>query len=381
MANNKTQCFKCNKEKITYSCEGCLKRFCLIHLTEHQQILNEELNHIINDYDQFKQRINEQKQNPQNHSLIKQINQWERNSIEKIQQKAQNCREILIQSSQIFINDIEKKFKDLSEQIKQIHKENELNEINLNYLRNQLIELTKELNNPSNISIQQDSQSFISEISIIISKKSKYNKWKQNAITVAGGNGRGQELNQLNNPIGISVDKKKNILVADCHNDYIVEWKCNANEGQTIAGGNGANGKGDRLNQLDCPNFIFVDEDQSVYVSDRNNHRVVKWRKDAKEGRVVAGGNSQGRNLNQLSYPSGVIVDHFGQIYVADCMNDRVVRWCEGKQEGEIVVGGNGEGNQLNQLKHPCSLSFDDEGNLYVADTGNHRIEKFEIIL
>ncbi|CAF1314942.1 unnamed protein product [Adineta steineri] len=123
MANNKTQCFKCNKEKITYPCEGCSKRFCLTHLTEHQQMLNEELNHIINDYDQFKQRINEKKQNSQslqNLSLIKQINQWETNSIEIIKQKAQNCREIVITSSETFIYDIEKKFNDLSEQIKEI---------------------------------------------------------------------------------------------------------------------------------------------------------------------------------------------------------------------------------------------------------------------
>ncbi|CAF4450709.1 unnamed protein product, partial [Adineta steineri] len=68
MANSKTQCFTCIKEKVTYPCEGCSKKFCLKYLTEHQQILNEELNHIINDYDQFKQRINEQKQNPQDHS-------------------------------------------------------------------------------------------------------------------------------------------------------------------------------------------------------------------------------------------------------------------------------------------------------------------------
>ncbi|CAF4171634.1 unnamed protein product, partial [Adineta steineri] len=60
-----------------------------MHLTEHQQNLNEELNFIINDYDQFKQTIDEQKQNPQSHSFIKQIDEWERNSIEIIQQKAQ----------------------------------------------------------------------------------------------------------------------------------------------------------------------------------------------------------------------------------------------------------------------------------------------------
>ncbi|CAF0952792.1 unnamed protein product [Adineta steineri] len=467
MANNKTQCFKCSKDKITYPCRGCSNEFCLTHLNEHQQILSEELNHIINDYDEFKQKINEQKQNPYNPSFIEQINQWETDSIEKIQQKAKDCREDVIKSSQTFINDVEIKFKDLTEQIKQIHEENEFNEMNLNYLKNQLLEITEELKKPSNISIRQNSKSFIPEISVIL-PKSKFNKWKQNAITVDAGNGKGQELNQLNSPCGTFIDENKNVFIAEFDNHRIIEWKCNAKEGQLIAGGNGkgnrmdqlnnptdviinqhdhsiiiadkgnrrvvqwfnqnqqiliqdidcyglamdkngflyvsdvaknevrrwkigesnegiivagGNGTGDKLNQFNNPTFIFVDEDQSVYVSDRDNHRVMKWTKDAKEGRIVAGGNGNGRNLNQLSAPRGVIVDHSSQIYVVDCENDRVMRWCEGKEEGEIVVGGNGKGNQLNQLNGPRGLSFDDDGNLYICDQINHRIEKFEIIL
>ncbi|CAF1006140.1 unnamed protein product [Adineta steineri] len=466
--NNKTLCFTCNKDKITYPCEGCSKHFCLMDLTEHRQILNNELHHIANEYNNFKQTINEQKQNPHNHSLIKQINQWEIESIEKIQQKAQEYREILIKSPQTCIKDIEMKFNDLSGQIKQIRQENEFNEINLNYLTNHLKKITEELNNPSNIYIQQDSQSFINEISVILSKKPKFNKWKQDAITVAGGNEEGQESTQLNFPGRIFIDKKKNIFIADYWNHRIVEWKYNAKEGQIIAGRHrkrnridqlnqptdvvvnqqnhsiiiadrdnrrviqwlnqnqqilidnidcygltmdengflyvsdceksevkrwkmgeynegivvaGGNGYGNQLNQLNWPTFIFVDEDQSFYVSDRDNYRVMKWSKDAKEGIVVAGGNGRVENLNQLSLPQGVIVDHLGQIYVADSANERVMRWCEGKGEGEIVVGGNGKGNQSNQLNLPRGLSLDDEGNLYVADCWNHRIQKFQIIL
>ncbi|CAF0934964.1 unnamed protein product [Adineta steineri] len=463
---NKTQCFTCNKDKITFSCEGCLQRFCLIHLPEHYQRLNEELNHIIDDYNEFKETINEQKQNPHNHSLIKQINQWEGNSIARIQQKAQNCRDIVIESLQTLINDIEMKFNDLNKQIQQLHKETDFNEISLNYLRNQLIQITQELNNPSNISIQRESQPFINEISIISSKKPKFNEWKPNAITVVGGNGQGQQLNQLNRPGGIFIDKNKNMFITDYENHRIVEWKCNAKEGQIIAGGNG---RGNRMDQLNHPTdvivdqqnhsiiiadrgnrrviqwlnqkqqilidntacwglamdkhgfiyvsderknevrrwkmgeynnegivvaggngqgdqlynsaSIFVDEDQSIYVSDESNHRVMKWRKDAKEGIIVAGGNGKGRNLNQLSSPQGVIVDDLGQIYVADWENHRVMRWCEGKKEGEIVVGGNGKGNQSNQLNGLYGLSFDVERNLYVADDMNHRIQKFEVLL
>ncbi|CAF1044652.1 unnamed protein product [Adineta steineri] len=289
-----------------------------------------------------------------------------------------------------------------------------------------------------------------------------WDKWKQNAITVAGGNGQGQELNQLNGPVGIFIDKKKNIFIADWMNHRIVQWEYNAKEGHIIADRNqmqqldlptdvivdqqnhsiiiadqgnrrviqysnqtqqilidnidccglamdkygflyvsdgkknevrrwkmgeynnegivvaGGNGQGNQLNQLNYPTFIFVDENQSIYVSDWNNHRVMKWRKDVKEGKVVVGGNGRGENLNQLWFPRGVFVDHLGQIYVADYGNHRVVRWCEGKEKGEIIVGGNDE---RNQLKYPRGLSFDDEGNLYVTESFNHRIIKFEIIL
>ncbi|CAF1501389.1 unnamed protein product [Adineta steineri] len=467
MANNKRKCFTCHRENNTYTCEGCSKRFCFMDLSEHQQRLNEELNHISHGYNEFKQTINEHKQNPQNHSLLEQINQWETNSIEIIQQKAKECRESVMKSSQTFINDIEMKFNDLSKQIQQLQKENDFNEINLNYLTNQLTKITEELNNPPNISIEHGSHSFINEISIISLIKPKLNKWKQNAITVVGGNGRGQKLNQLDRPDGMFIDKNKNIFIADGENHRIVEWKYNAKEGQTIASGNeqgdetdefyfpidvivdqknhsviiadpgnsrviqwlnqsqqilidnidcyglamdkheflyvsdykknevrrwkmgeydnegiivaGGNGKGDHLNQLNSPTFIFVDEEQSVYVSDSNNHRVMKWRKDAEEGAIVVGGNDQGRNPNQLSNPQGIFVDDLSQIYVADWGNDRVMRWCEGEEEGEIVVGGNRSGNESNQFSGPSGLSFDNEGNLYVVDNGNDRIQKFKI--
>ncbi|CAF1032098.1 unnamed protein product [Adineta steineri] len=247
-------------------------------------------------------------------------------------------------------------------------------------------------------------------------------EWKYNAEEgqiIAGGNGQGNQTNQLNYSSAVIVDQQNHsIIIADRWNRRVIQllnqtqhilienidcygltmdkngflyvsdwikgevrrWKMGEynNEGIIVAGGNG---RGNQLNQLNDPTFIFVDEDQSVYVSDRNNHRVMKWKKDATEGIVVAGGNGEGGNLNQLSFPTGVVVDDLGQIYVTDNGNHRVMRWCEGKEEGEIVVGGNGQGNQSNQFNNPGSLSFDDEGNLYVADIFTYRIQKFEVIL
>jgi sugar lactone lactonase YvrE len=167
------------------------------------------------------------------------------------------------------------------------------------------------------------------------------------------------------------------LYVSDYKKHEVRRWKVGGTNGVLVAGGNG---EGNGLNQLNTPTFVFVDENQSVYVSDLKNHRVMKWMKDAKEGIVVAGSQGQGNGLAQLSDPTGVIIDHLGAVYVCDSYNYRIMRWCRGATEGSIVVGGDGEGKRANQLSDPVDLSFDRQGNLYVVDSsGNHRVQRFDI--
>ena len=82
-------------------------------------------------------------------------------------------------------------------------------------------------------------------------------KWKQNPITIAAGNGKGNELNQLSNPRGIYVDNDKTIYIADWGNDRIVSWKFYSKNDQIVAGGNG---QGNRTDQLDWPTDVIVDK-------------------------------------------------------------------------------------------------------------------------
>jgi len=63
-------------------------------------------------------------------------------------------------------------------------------------------------------------------------------KWKQVGITIGRENGRGDQLNQLSHPHSIYVEDDQTIYIADYHNHRIVEWKCNENKGQIVAGGN-----------------------------------------------------------------------------------------------------------------------------------------------
>ncbi|CAF1639135.1 unnamed protein product [Rotaria magnacalcarata] len=249
-------------------------------------------------------------------------------------------------------------------------------------------------------------------------------QWKNgdttNGQVVAGGNGRGNGLNQLNGPRDVLIDKETDsLIICDRDNQRVVRWsrrsgttqgeilidnidcwglamdelrylyvsdvgkdevrryRLGEKNGTLVAGGNG---EGDGFNQLNVPTYLFVDRDHSVYVSDRNNHRVMKWKKGAKEGIVVAGGHGEGDAFTQLNHPHGLFVDALGILYVADEFNHRVMRWTQGdKKQGTVIVGGNGYGAGANQLKFPRGLSFDRHGNLCVVDNENHRVQRFSI--
>jgi hypothetical protein len=54
-----------------------------------------------------------------------------------------------------------------------------------------------------------------------------------------------------------------------------MEWECNADNGQIVAGGNGEGNIPERVN---CPTDVIVDiKNDSLTICDRGNRRVVLW--------------------------------------------------------------------------------------------------------
>ena len=90
---------------------------------------------------------------------------------------------------------------------------------------------------------------------------------------------------------GLAMDHQRYLYVSDIGKHEVRRYTIGDKNGIVVAGGNG---QGKQLNQLNFPTYLFVDEEQAVYVSDRDNHRVIKWNKDANESIVVAGGRGQG---------------------------------------------------------------------------------------
>lgn len=196
-----------------------------------------------------------------------------------------------------------------------------------------------------------------------------------NVRTVAGGQGKGSQLNQLYYPTGIALDPSGDLFVSDMYNHRIQRWKPGATVGITAAGGNGF---GYGASQLEEPGKIDIDSQGNLFIADTGNNRIQKWEYGGLTGFTVAGGNGMGNELNQLNKPFGIAVDNAGAIYISELGNHRVTKWSAGASKGELVAGGNGEGSNPNQLSIPMGIAVNNKGDVFVADTYNHRIQLWE---
>lgn len=252
--------------------------------------------------------------------------------------------------------------------------------------------------------------------------------------TVVAGtlNVSGSSNIQLNFPQAAHVDGNGNLYVSDCDNQRIQKYINGSTNGITIAGITGSSGNA--LSQLNAPRYFAFDEtDTYMYISDQNNHRVIRfstnstsgqdgiivagngtsgntsttlnipwgveyqpalstdlfignwgghtimrWTPGAPSGAFIAGvpGNCGSDSLN-LCHPYGVRVDNYLNVYVADAYNNRIQMFCANNKTGITIAGTGVAGNTATQLNDPHGIAFDDQMNLYVADPGNSRIQKF----
>ncbi len=216
---------------------------------------------------------------------------------------------------------------------------------------------------------------------VLEEQNNRVTKWEPGSISgivVAGGNGSGSGANQLNYPDGLTLDAQGNIYIADENNHRIQKWLPGASNGITIAGGNGP---GSGLNQLNYPRNVLFNSKGELIIDDAQNYRILNWNIASNTGTVIAGGNGGGSNLNQLGWHYGMsmILDSNDNIFISDSGNNRVLKWTPGVNSGEVIAGGNGYGNSQNQFNSCYGISLDNNGNLFVADSGNQRIQKFTI--
>lgn len=127
-------------------------------------------------------------------------------------------------------------------------------------------------------------------------------------ITIFGTGCAGMTPTMLNRPVGIFVDIRLNLYVADSRNDRIQFFPSGQSKAITVAG----NGSSDPF-PLRTPVGIVLDADENLFIVDQQNNRIV--RSGPNGFQCIIGCNS---SVDQLNNPRGISFDSYGNIYVVN---------------------------------------------------------------
>ena len=195
--------------------------------------------------------------------------------------------------------------------------------------------------------------------------------------TVAGVTGSaGSTRAELYNPTAVFVDNNGTMFICDSLNYRVMRWIVGDNLGTVVAGGRGTGATYDKIGRAFC---MFIDSQQNIYLSDNTNHRVTRWNNGNNTiSFLVAGGNGAGNTGDKLNSPWGIYVDNQATVFVVDRANHRVQRWPLASALGTTVAGSTSDpGPWSYQFNNPTAITFDPYGFMYVLDAANDRVQKW----
>ena len=201
---------------------------------------------------------------------------------------------------------------------------------------------------------------------------------------------------RLSSPNDVTISGDRTLFIADQNNHRIRTLNATTGLIRTVAG-NGTSGfSGDggagTAAQLRGPTSVAVNA-LGLFIADRDNHRIrllviSTGRISTVAGTGVRGysGDGSAGTAAQLNNPEGVAVDTVGSVFIADKDNHRVRRLTAGIIS--TVAGGMGGGfagdggaGTAAQLYFPTCVAVDDvTGNILIADNGNHLIRMLTTI-
>lgn len=156
-------------------------------------------------------------------------------------------------------------------------------------------------------------------------------RWNQRGVIVAGNGTGGSALNQLQEPNFIHIDANDSLYICDHHNYRVQEWPKGAAFGTEIVSvGNGS---------FDHPEGITFDRDGHMYITGRTHQRVLRFSPDSRNGTTVAGqADVTGSTSGLLNDPLGLDVDENLNLYIAERENRRVMRWAPSATSGTVLI-------------------------------------------
>jgi hypothetical protein len=129
-----------------------------------------------------------------------------------------------------------------------------------------------------------------------------------------------------------------------------------------------SDGAGTSYGSFYLPFGVAVAASGQVYVTDRDNHVVVRLNAEGGFDAEWGTSGSSSSDVGKFDSPCGMALDASGNLYVADKYNDRIQKF-DGSAWTEFVNSG---------LSEPQDVAVDSSGNVYVADKQNDMIRKYQ---
>jgi hypothetical protein len=192
-------------------------------------------------------------------------------------------------------------------------------------------------------------------------------------VTGMGGNGGPANAATLNNPLGVAVDTKANVYIADNGNNVI--------RVVNKAGNISIFAQSATFASLAS---LATDSANNVYAADQNACVIWKITPNAVVTAIAGEVNNCGYNGDGvqatsalLNAPYGVALDSAGNLYIGDASNNRVrmvnTTGTISTVAGNGTCGYSGDGHSaiLAEICTPLGVQVDASGNLYIADWRN----------
>ncbi len=190
---------------------------------------------------------------------------------------------------------------------------------------------------------------------------------------------------RFNGPVGVAVNKRGVIFVADTYNDRIRAIE--NGQVRTIAGGDEPgfrDGRGPEA-RFDTPCGIAVNTDGSLLVADTGNHRIRRVTLDGEVTTIAGTGEPVDRDgkIEEAAFcePTGIVVRRDGKVFVTcpvrssvrilDPHDQTVMTIAGGGLPGEVLCGLVDSGLAKAKLNRPSLLAFASNDALIFADTNN----------
>jgi tripartite motif-containing protein 71 len=162
---------------------------------------------------------------------------------------------------------------------------------------------------------------------------------------------------------GVAVTSGGELLLSDIEDDRVIKLDNFYAYGQTFGGFGYGEGS------LRDPLGISVDWKENVYVADSQNDRVAIY--------DLFGNFLKSLGERTLRKPSGVVVGEDGLIYVANTEKNSIAIF---DQQSNLVLEYGTWGSGIGNFSKPTDLKLGRDNKLFVVDSGNNRICVFEIL-